>query len=286
MKRILVFILCALLFCGCGKAAAEPTPIPTAEPTAEPTPVPTQTPIPSTYVEEGMVTIIDLDGDEEKEVIEIEVVQVSEYMAYRTVRVTDGSVSKSAGETMIESRACITLTDLDGDRIPEILFSGDIASDDFITYACRWDGSSLIPMSFSGEVRSNANSSAKQVDGGVVTAENGIVMLSSHLFMLGTYQGVRPYELKDDGSIGPVEGSIWEFQGNEFWMETAMDLTEELPAGTKLRLTGADGVGEVWYVTEDGSRGSLQLRESEDKWGWCINGVHELECFVELPYAG
>ena len=296
MKRILVLGLCALLLCGCGKAAPAPertpaaesvhTAEPTVDPSAEPTPVPTQTPIPTTYVEEGMVTVIDLDGDKEKEQIEIEVVQVSEYMAYRTVRVTDGNVSQSAGETIIESRARITLCDLDGDRVPEILFSGDVASDDFITYACRWTASGLQPILFTTDERDNANSSLQHVDGGVEVAENGVVTLSSHLFMLGTYAGFRPYELKDSGSIGPVEGSVWELCRNDFWLETAMDLNEELPAGTKLRLTAADGVGEVWYVTEDGRTGSLNLTKSEDKWGWCINGVHELDCFVMLPYAG
>jgi len=282
MKRILALALCAALLCGCGGRAAEPAPAPTAVPT----PAPTQTPIPSTCVEEGMVTVIDLDGDSDKEQIEIEVVQVNEYMAYRTIRITDGELSQSAGETMIESSACITLTDLDGDRVPEILFSGDVASDDYITYACRWTESGLQAIPFAADVRDNVNSSLQHVDGRVEMAENGIVTMSSHLFMLGTYMGFRPYVLKEDGCIGPVDGSIWEFARNDFWLETAADLAEELPAGTKLRLTGADGVGEVRYVTEDGSTGSLALEKSEDKWGWQINGLHELECFVQLPYAG
>lgn len=281
MKRILIFILCALLLSGCSGTAPSPIAAPTAAPTAEPTP----SPFPTVYVEKGMATVIDLDGDGEKEQIEIETVQLNEYMEYHTVRVTDGELVQRAGETMIASSPRITLTDLDGDRVPEILLSGDVASDDYVTYACRWTSNGLQAISFSGEVRSDVSSGAF-VDGGVDTAENGTVMLGSHLFMLGTYQGYRPYELKEDGSIGPVEDSIWVFRGNEFWMETAMDLSEELPAGTKLRLTGADGVAQVWYVTEDGRQGSLTLSESEDKWGWCINGVHELECFVELPYAG
>ena len=278
MKHIFALALCALLLCGCGKEAA-PAPAPVSTP--EPTPVPTQTPIPTTYVEEGMVTVIDLDGDREKEQIEIETVQVSEYMAYRTVRVTDGERYQSAGETIIESCGRITLCDLDGDRVPEILLSGDVASDDYITYACRWTENGFQAISFAGE-----NGSLSHVDGGVETAENGIFTLGSHLFMLGTYQGYRPYELKADGSIGPVEGSVWEFWRNDFWLEAAIDLNEELPTGTKLRLTAADGVGEVWYVTEDGRKGSLKLEKSADKWGWCINGVHELDCFVMLPYAG
>lgn len=275
MKKLFILTLCALLLFGCGKAESETEAAPAVEkaPAATATPAP----VPTVYVEEGMVTVIDLDGDGEKEQIEIEIVQVNEYMEYRTVRVTDGSVSQSAGETMIASSARIALTDLDGNRIPEILFSGDIASDDYITYACRWTDSGLQPITFGGEL---------YVDGCVEKVENGVVTLSSHLFMLGTYLGCLPYEMKEDGGIGPVDGSHWEFLRNEFWMETAMDLSEELPAGTKLRLTAADGVGEVWYVTEDGRTGSLTLTESEDKWGWCINGVHELECFVVLPYAG
>ena len=279
MKRIFVLTLCAALLGGCGKEAA-PTP------TAEPTPIPTQTPIPTTFVEEGMVTVIDLDGDKEKEQIEIEIVPVNEYMAYRTIRITDGELAQRAGETMIESSARIVLCDLDGDRVPEILFSGDVASDDYITYACRWTESGLQAIPFAADVRDSVNSSLQHVDGRVEVAENGIVTLSSHLFMLGTYMGYRPYELKEDGSIAPVDGSIWEFAGNDFWLETAADLSAELPAGTKLRLTGADGVGKVWYVTEDGSTGSLALEKSVDKWGWQVNGLHERDCFVGLPYAG
>ena len=151
---------------------------------------------------------------------------------------------------------------------------------------CRWTESGLQAIPFAADVRDSVNSSLQHVDGRVEMAENGIVTLSSHLFMLGTYMGFRPYELKEDGSIAPVDGSIWEFARNDFWLETAADLSAGLPAGTKLRLTGADGVGEVWYVTEDGSTGSLALEKSVDKWGWQINGLHELDCFVELPYAG
>ena len=275
MKRFTVLLLC-LLLCGCGKEAPAPAP------TAEPTPAPTQVPIPAAYVEEGMLTVIDLDGDGEKESIEIETVQVNEYMEYRTVRVTDGSASVSAGETMIASRARICLADLDGDRIPEILFSGDIASGDFITYACRWNGSALVPISF----RDDGGQELLSMDGVVEIADNGVVTLSSHLFMLGTYAACRDYALTGEGFIAPVEGSVYEFRTNDYWLETAAELSEELPVGTKLRLTAADGVGQVWYVTEDGRRGSLPLTKSEDKWGWCINGLHELECFVELPYAG
>jgi len=293
MKHIFIFTLCCLLLCGCGSPTPTVLPTPTEAPPADVPqtlpetmgdPIPTF--LPTLYVEEGQSVDCDLNGDGTLETVEIEIVKLSEYMEYRTLRVTGSGVSISAGETMIQSRARICLTDLDFDGVYEILFSGDIASDDYITYACRWTNQSLVPIPFSGEVRDNVSSGPQYVDGSVETVENGVVTLSSHLFMLGTYLGYRPYELKADGSIAPADGSIWEFRGNDFWMETSMDLSAELPAGTKLRLTGADGVSQVWYVREDGQEGSLLLAKSVDKWGWCINGVHELDCFVMLPYAG
>ena len=272
MKRLSIVLACCLLLTGCGAAAA---------PAKAPAPTPEQTPIPTVYVEEGMLTVIDLDGDGEKESIEIETVKQGEYMEYRTVRITDGHVIQSAGETMIQSRGRITLADLDGDRLPEILLSGDMASDDYVSYACRWNGSALVPISF----RCDDGGETYMMDGGVELAENGAVTLSRHLFMLGTYGGFREFVMGSDGCIGPVDGSVWEFRKNDFWLETAADLSAELPAGTKLRLTAGDDVGTVWFVTEDGRKGSLALTVS-DKWGWDINGVHELDCFTDLPYAG
>lgn len=284
MKRIFLFTLCTLLLMGCGPSAPAATPTPTDAPQTLPEtmgdPIPTF--LPTLWVEEGQKLDCDLNGDGEIETVEIESVKVNEYMEYRTLRVSGGGLSISAGETMIQYGARICLTDLEYDGVYEIFLSGDVASDDYITYGCRWTGSSLAPISFAAE----DGGSAYSMNGCVVETGTGLFWISDHLFMLGTYLGYRAFTMGIDDRIEPADGYIWEFRDNDFWLETAADLTEELPAGTKIRLTGADGVSQVWYVTEDGREGSLSLSESEDKWGWCINGLHELECFVMLPYAG
>ena len=290
MKRIFVLALCVFLLAGCGGKAPAATPAPTAAPAPTDAPQtlpetmgdPIPTFLPTLWVEEGERLYCDLDGNGETETVEIETVKVSEYMEYRTLRISGSAASVSAGETMIASQARICLTDLESDGVYEIFLSGDVASDDYITHGCRWNGSALAPIAFAQE----NGGSGYSINGCLTESESGRIWLADHLFMLGTYTGHRPYCLNAEGVIAPVEGSIWEFRGNEFWLETAADLAPELPTGTKIRLTAGDGVGEVRYVTEDGTEGSLPLTESVDKWGWCINGIHELECFVSLPYAG
>ena len=116
--------------------------------------------------------------------------------------------------------------------------------------------------------------------------------MGANQYVLGTYGGKRDFAVNDQGLIAPVEGSVWSFEGNETWLKTVKELPvalegvgSVLPAGTELSLTGFDG-DTAYFVTKEGTAGTILLEKNDSFWGWLIDGVEETEYFENLPYAG
>ncbi len=234
----------------------------------------------------------DLDGDGAKETIEAAGRKTDEYgnMAY-SLHVTGGKGEDASQETYIIYNPSVWLADLDGDGTVEVFLCGDCGSDDYITYCWRWNGA-LESVKFSGEVRNGADAGGDYADGAVESIRNGGLTLGSFTYMLGTYGSERIYRLTEDGGIAPVEGTIWTFPNNSMWLQTSRELSvvlddgtsAVLPSGTRLLLTGTDGVSETYFQTEDGRTGTLSVSRTDA--GWLVSGVNENDCFVSLPYAG
>ena len=224
--------------------------------------------------------VFDVDGDNENEVIDL--VNNGDGRWSLTV---DG-VSVGDVYALDAEVCCLWLADLDWDGVTELIFSGDMGSDDYVT--CVWRGDTLESVSLTGFSFRGGDGPA--ADGRAVFSA-GRLFLEGYVSQLGTYRSVIPCELRD-GVIVPEEGSHWEYTSNrtvltvKHYLPALMDDAGEitLAPGTELLLLGTDG--ETVYFSADGRTGTLRAEPSEDAGGWLIGGVAESEAFETLPYAG
>lgn len=259
---------------------------------------------PATFLKyENLPATFDLDGNGSNETISIDIAGDDPSYGQHSFVVTDDSTGKAySAETYIQYNPTVTIADLDRDGRFEILLCGDCGSDDYFTYAWRWDGE-LREISFTGELRYGNDGSAQNcLDGaveGIGMPEDGsdsvpAISVGSFIYMLGTYGGHRSYALGEDGAIAPMADSVWTFTNNEVYLETAAALpatmenggSTELPAGTKLVLTGTNAVDTMWFMTESGEAGSLSVKQDASSGSWLVGGINENDAFVSLPYAG
>ena len=259
---------------------------------------------PASYLpESALPATLDLNVDGNNETVAVLIKDGDQGFGDHVLVVTDAAGTEHRAETFIQYNSTLCVADIDLDGRFELLLSGDCGSDDYITYAWRWDGE-LRPIRFSGECRRGGSGEPTDyVDGAVEGLScdgpedqptKVYISLGSFTYMLGTYGSVCTYELSADGAIAPVAPARWDFVGNETWLETAVELPVELdgrgasalPAGTKLRLTSTNGVDELHIQLEDGSTGLLAISFSAESFGWQVAGIDENDAFVSLPYAG
>ena len=235
----------------------------------------------------------DLDGDgTEDEISILGVAYDKDNNMYFQLRVLhSGSVLLTA-ETKIGSAPAVWLADLNGDGNPEIYMSGDMASDDYVTYG--WTlGKGLEPILFTGDTRPNTLAAENYADGFVTGTADGQLLLISATDMLGSYWGTRPYAYTDTGALAPAAGTLWTYVSNANWLtvKKALPVTltdgtaASLPAGTSLRLTASDGVSMTQFETKDGQTGSITVTPNTASGGWLISGASENDYFDSLPYA-
>ena len=244
---------------------------------------------------------LDWDGDGREETIDIQPLKTigeADGVAFPLQLENDGTVWRSMDPGVWS--VALYLTDLDSDGSYELFLSGDLGSDDYVTYGWQLTDGDPEPIKFTGEVRYDNVTWVDYVDGSFVDAtENGQIRIDSFLYMLGTYGGVRPYAFNDKGEIAPVEGTIWDYPHNDQALTLRTALTAEaaaerngsptgemltLEAGDKLTLTGSDGFSHAWFETADGRFGILEAEKQD--WQWFIGGVEENEVFSDIPYAG
>ena len=237
----------------------------------------------------------DLDGDGESEIIDMKIKQsVGRSHGVLTV---NGLPAEDTYATDAEG-ICLLLADLDGDGTAEILFSGDLGSDDYVTCAWRSDTLELIP--FTGETRRGSDGAEiTSLADGVAAISGGTLYLESFTYQLGTYSSARAYE-DSDGSVKPrpdirdgFDG--WHYLYNRNWLTVTKDLPvswetggeSALPPGTEILLRGTEG-DRVHFLTTDSRSGRIDLAitRSDAYFGWTIEGVPETEYFQRLPYAG
>ena len=237
----------------------------------------------------------DLDGDGETEIIDMEIAQ-SDGQSHGVLTVN----GLPAEDTYATDAAAtgLLLADLDGDGRTEILFSGDLGSDDCVT--CAWRGDTLALIPFTGETRRGRDGAEiTSLADGTAAISGYTLYLESWTHQLGTYLSERAYEYSG-GVIKPCPDTKDGFDGWHYLKNrNRLTMTKDLPVtwengeesmlqpGTELLLRGTEG-DRAHFMTSDGRRGwiDLVLSRSEDYSGWTVEGVPENEFFERLPYAG
>lgn len=242
---------------------------------------------------------IDLDGDGSEETLSWTMVPDEwEQHLELSVALQDGAVTYDTG---IYSEEAVYVADLDGDGVREILLTGDVMSDDYYTWCLHLVDGSLYEVLFPDTTRSYEATQAYYKSGyGLITEISGNSMtLMGSQDMLGTWMATRTvtlapwglFEFNDDGkwhrAADLTDEELWEYAALTTTREIPYnDEAETLPSGTRLIITAMDKQDTAWFVTEDGTEGTLSVSKDYNRgFGSLVSNIPEEECFEYLPYA-
>ena len=247
---------------------------------------------------------IDLDGDGTEETVSW-TLEMGEYEECVHLRILSANGEEVVWSTPILWGEAVYVVDLDGDGRQEILASGDVMSDDYITYCLRWDGAGLYELLFPDCSRAqNTDGYYKEGYGQITAIDGNRVTLSGSQDMLGTWFAERTvtlsahdrFEFADDGLwvrnlSGRDDDSLWGYAALTAAVPLEYADAEGNPAGTlqpgdKLLVCATDKETFVRFLTPDGTEGTLAIsRNYEQGWGWLVDGTPEEDCFEHIPYA-
>ena len=257
-------------------------------------------------IESGKEISCDLDGDGAMERISwSKVTPDGEYDPVVVLMVTPEVGEPASFETEIVWSESVNLVRLtDGDSPVDILVTGDVMSDDYVTYYLRWADGALYPLLFEDGGRGeNGTGCYYEVGFGLFEElEPNRLTLSGTQDVLGTWFARRSYALNpagyfqfdDDGlwvrDIDDADGEVWDY--GALTLKTDLAYTDEngdagtLAAGEKILITASDKKNLAWFTTRDGRTGALEIGLDYDKgWGWLVNDVPENDAFEYVPYA-
>lgn len=287
MKKLLACVLAALLLCTA--ASAEYTDNASDLPGAEKLTV-------------GEKTEIDLDGDGESELLRLEMRGDPETPQLTAIVTgSDGAVNEYMTDIIYFER--VYAMDVDGDGKRELLLSGDVCSDDYCTWCLRYDvNNGLTPVQFPNDNRELEEGEPYEDSGYglLIEINDGALKLSGSQDVLGTWMLTR--EVSFDAETGRFEFSddgVWmndvaEMDWSEEWLPTLIAPMSvsidgevvELPAGTKMMPIATDKLNFVVVTLEDGRSARIDIApDTENGWGYTIDGASENSYFEYLPYA-
>lgn len=315
-KRAAALLLLTLLLglCACGRNATPPAD------TAENVPADTETPetpeapaepedpdtaenadpladTPCLELTDQLPYELDWDGDGEKETVDMVAVHTnnSDDPSFPLKLTNGGETWRSMDPGVWTAR--LYLTRLDGSYA--LLLTGDSGSCDYVTFCWKLTAGDPEPVRFTGETRYDTAAAAEHLEAEFMGLdESGNLTFEGLVYMLGTYGAQRPYTLDADGTLAPVDGSLWDYVNNEQPITARIDLeaksvsarngeadggTLTIPAGSKLLLTGSDGTARAWFEW-NGQFGVFEVEKRD--YQWFIGGLEENEVFGDLPYAG
>lgn len=288
-KAITLFFIAALvLLAGCAPAQApaqtpEP-PAPTAAQTAE-TPAPTEA-APSgvafTLMDVDTPYAFDLDGDGAAEALLLTQEPDDDAVYGTSVYLT---VTKDGAEqkTRMATADFFSAYYLEAGSKTGIAITATYENDYLITDVFLLEGTSASKLSYA--------------DGGILTAENGELVLLGRLYALGTWSVEIAYEMTPDFELLPVADKEWTILGcehpltvkKELPFETENDacayVTEYLSVGTKLWLVSGDGATYVRFSLEDGRMGKLSYG-MKDGIATLVDGTPDTDWLDDIMYAG
>lgn len=244
---------------------------------------------------------MDLNGDGTKETVCLRMQGPANEECLQIV-VTDADGAVYTKDTDIHSVEGMYAVDLDGDGAMEVLLSGDVYSDDYVTWCFRYDGAALVPLQFADANRGDNTDGYFDYGYGMITAIEGCSLtMAGSQDVLGTWMASRVFTLRD-GRFELDDGGLWKMADvtgdPDVWEYRCLTLTKELKvtledggeavlnAGERMVITQSDKTSIVYFQTKDGVRGSFPIEPNlEDGWGSLIYGAPEYDAFEYLPYA-
>ncbi len=246
-------------------------------------------------------TYVDLDGDGVDEVV-IARMQENDEDENLSVQVETDELIYNYDSYVVYSEAAY-LADLDGDGALEILLTGDETSEDYFTWCLRFSREEgLRPIEFADANRGENTDGYFDCGYGRIAAIDGNTLtLTGSQDALGTWMCSRRFTLRD-GRFELDDGGVWRVAGDlndtELWEYRSLITTRPLPVtledgssstlpvGTSLLVTETDKVSYVGYLTSDGARGRISIAlNTEEGWGFLIDGRSEYDYFEYIPYA-
>ncbi len=252
-------------------------------------------------IADALPFLADLDGDGVPETVDLTILPGADDQGRWTLSLQKGDqVTLFQTDVPEDTSYGLWAGDLDEDGQYELFFHGDLASNDYVIYGFRSDLSCLFFEPDERAFRWGGNVQSSVFDGYIEGFEDGHLVISGAVDMLGTHWGVRTFAIGDDGIIGPVS-TVWQFI-DEAEADTPLVVTKALTAykasvrkdpgeafilepGERIYLLASDGWERMWFETEKGKGGVLLLTPDEEN-TWLIDGVPESEYFEFLPYAG
>lgn len=166
-----------------------------------------------------------------------------------------------------------------------LLFDGDMASDDYITFVY--------------EITDGVIQKVQELPMGTSIRPDGVtlqgVQLGIRVDSLGTYIAYGDYQTTEAGTLEPTGEWMTIVPMYEAHVLTATrDLPvvvngskSVLPAGSRLQIIGTNGKDILRYrMVDDAQEGEIHYTRGENGWPIYIDGVSETEYFDDLPYAG
>lgn len=247
-------------------------------------------------------TYVDLDGDGADEVVVASMQINDEEEENLCVRVeADEQVYDYFSYIMYSGAAFVV--DLDGDGSMEILLTGDEASADYFTWCLKFSREEgLKPIEFADANRGeNTGAYFESGYGRISVIDGNTLELVGSQDALGTWMCSRRFALRD-GRFELDDDGVWrvteDLTDPENWEYRCLTTTQPLPvtledgsastlpAGTSFLVTETDKQSFVGYQTRDGARGRIAVApNTEDGWGFLIDGKNEYEYFEYVPYA-
>jgi hypothetical protein len=294
MKYIAVLLCLMLCLYGCeaqhgiqdqtgSPAEEQPERSPAAEPTSEPaaqgTPAPEE---PFTRVGFNGTIFIDMDFDGLDETISV--TQKDDGTA--AAGFSDGDTNFSDTIDPLYVTECFIDDVMKGDGYLELFVTGDMASDDYVTYIYRIKDGATQKCEIYGIVKESDGCGSLLVQETIdvfgtygaecrYTLTNGFGFeVSSPYTVLHEGYEDRKITVKRDGL--PAQASAL---GGEY--EDVL-----LPSGTELLLTETDCASYGLFKADGDKSIRIAITSKPGEWGWYIGGVLEEEWFDGLSYSG
>ncbi len=229
----------------------------------------------------------DFDGDGSEETASLAPVSVDYGSVYA---LTIGGAS-FVSEIQSQPQALVCDLDPEDGRL-DVILSGDVMSDDYVTWRLQYDGTDFILL-------------GEPFGGLAESFQEGFVTVSGWVDVLGTHWGETTYALDEEGNFSQLEDGEWYFFAESEDMELyaakaispiiALPVTlftdqgetaAMLPPGTVMHLLSSDLSTSAYFETDDGLMGYVRLSPSEKGWGLDVAGSDETVYFDALPYSG